>query len=204
MTWRERMAEEKKGSGLKRKRIAWGITGSGDKLVETMEVMKEIKKRFEGRADIRVYLSKAGEHVIKYYGIEKELEENFGRLWVEINPNAPFLAGLLQTGKFEFLLIAPATSNTVAKISTGIADSLLSNAAIMALKAYVPVYIMPSDYREGEVTTTLPNGREMKLRIRKEDAEHVRMLENMEDIYVMEKPEGIEKIFEKHCSQEKI
>jgi len=200
MTWREQMAKEKGVRGLKKKRIAWGITGSGDKLVETMEVMKEIKKRFEGQADIRVYLSKAGGHVIKYYGIEKELEENFGRLWTEINPNAPFLAGLLQMGKFEFLLIAPATSNTVAKISTGIADSLLSNAAIMALKAYVPVYIMPSDYREGEVTTILPNGREMKLRIRKEDAEHVKRLENMEDIYVMEKPQEIEKIFEKYYS----
>ena len=50
------------------------------------------------------------------------------------------------------------------------------------------------------MTTILPNGREMKLRIRKEDAAHVKRLENMEDIYVMEKPEEIEKIFEKYCS----
>lgn len=142
-----------------KKKIAWGITGSGDRLIETLEVMKEIKTQYQGIVDINVYLSKAGDQVVKWYKLGNVLKESFNRIFVEINSNSPFLAGQLQTGKFEFLLIAPATSNTVAKISMGIADSLLSNVAIMALKAFVPVYIMPSDYAEGVVVTSFQTGK---------------------------------------------
>jgi len=117
---------------------------------------------------------------------------------VENNSNSPFLVGALQQGKFEFLLIAPATSNTVAKIAVGIADTLLCNAAIQALKAFVPVYIMPTDYREGVVTTRLPDGHEMKLRIRKEDADNSRKLASMEGIVVLQKTEDIFKVFKKY------
>ena len=187
----------KKGEKKKRK-VAWGITGSGDRLVETVEIMKEIKKQYQDEVDIIVYLSKAGDQVVKYYRLVNDLKENFGRISVEINPNSPFLAGQLQTGKFEFLLIAPATSNTVAKISMGIADSLLSNAAIMGLKALVPVYIMPSDYKEGIIVTKLPSGRDMRLRIRKEDVEHVKKLAGMDDVFMLEKPEDFHEIFKNH------
>jgi len=186
----------------KKRRVAWGITGSGDKLVETIEIMKEIKKQYQNEVEIIIYLSKAGDHVVKWYRLDNNLKENFDRIWVEINANSPFLAGQLQTGKFEFLLIAPATSNTVAKISMGVADSLLCNAAIMGLKAFVPVYIMPSDYEEGIVVTKLPNGRDMKLRIRKEDVEHVKKLAGMDDVFILEKPEENYQVFKKHFKPE--
>lgn len=194
----ERKEEEKK----KKRKVAWGITGSGDRLVETVEVMKEIKKRYQDEVDVIVYLSKAGDQVVKYYRLVNDLKENFERIWVEINPNSPFLAGQLQTGKFEFLLIAPATSNTVAKISMGIADSLLCNAAIMGLKAFVPFYIMPSDYEEGMIVTKLPSGRDLKLRIRREDVEHVKKLAGMDDVFILEKPEEIYQVFKKHFKPE--
>jgi len=187
---------EKKEKKQKRK-VAWGITGSGDRLVETVEVMKEIKDQYQNEVDIRVYLSKAGDQVVKYK-LVNDLKESFDRILVEINPNSPFLAGQLQTGKFEFLLIAPATSNTVAKISMGIADTLLSNAAVMGLKAFVPLYIMPSDYKEGIIVTELPNGRDLKLRIRKEDVEHVKKLAGMDDVFILEKIEEIYQVFKKH------
>lgn len=188
---------EKKEKKQKRK-VAWGITGSGDRLVETVEAMKEIKDQYQNEVDIRVYLSKAGDQVVKYYKLVNDLKESFDRILVEINPNSPFLAGQLQTGKFEFLLIAPATSNTVAKISMGIADTLLSNAAIMGLKAFVPLYIMPSDYKEGIIVTKLPNGRDLKLRIRKEDVEHVKKLAGMDDVFILEKIEEIYQVFKNH------
>ena len=190
--------EKKEEKREKRRKVAWGITGSGDRLVETVEIMKEIRKRYQNEVDIIVYLSKAGDQVVKYYRLADDLKNNFDRVWVEINPNSPFLAGQLQTGKFEFLLIAPATSNTVAKISLGIADTLLSNAAVMGLKAFVSLYIMPSDYREGIIVTKLPDGRDLKLRIRKEDVEHSKKLASMDDVFVIEEPEGIHRIFEKH------
>ena len=182
----------------KKKKVAWGITGCGDRLEETIEEMNKVKDKYEKQADIRVYLSKAGEQVTKWYKLHDRLEKNFEKVHVEVGPNSPFLAGYLQTGKFEFLLIAPATSNTVAKISVGICDTLLCNSAIMALKANVPVYVMPSDFQEGTVITQLPGGGNLRLRIRKEDAENARKLSAMEGIYVLKNPKDIPGIFKKH------
>jgi archaeoflavoprotein AfpA len=184
-----------------RKKIAWGITGSGDRIVETVEIMKDLQLQYQDSVDIRVFVSKAGDQVIKYYKLFNDLEKNFDKVWVEVNANAPFLAGQLQVKRYEFLLLAPATSNTVAKIALGLADSLLSNAAIMAQKAFVPTYIMPCDYKEGVLTTKLPDGSEMKLRVRKEDAQNVEKLRRMEDVFVLETPQEIPAIFEKHFSQ---
>ncbi len=184
-----------------RRKVAWGITGSGDRIVETVEIMKKIQKQYDDVLDIRVFVSKAGDQVIKYYKLFNDLEKNFDKVWVEINANSPFLAGQLQIKRYEFLLLAPTTSNTVAKISLGLADSLLSNAAIMAQKAFVPTYIMPCDYKEGIITTKLPDGSDMKLRIRKEDAENVMKLRKMEDIFVIETPQELPSIFEKHFSR---
>jgi len=189
---------QKKEEKRKKRKVAWGITGSGDRLVETVEIMKEIKEQYQSDVEIVVYLSKAGDQVVKYYKLVNSLRQNFDKIWVEINPNSPFLAGQLQLGKFEFLLIAPATSNTVAKISMGIADSLLSNAAIMGQKAFVPIYIMPSDYEEGIIATKLPDGRDMRLKIRREDVEHVKKLADMDDVFILEKPEEILHVFKKH------
>ncbi|MDH5732383.1 MAG: archaeoflavoprotein AfpA [Candidatus Bathyarchaeota archaeon] len=190
--------ETRKKVGKKRRKVAWGITGSGDRLVETVDVMKEIQRRYQNDVEVVVYLSKAGDHVVKYYRLANDLKKNFDTIWVEIDPNSPFLAGQLQTGRFDFLLIAPATSNTVAKISMGIADSLLCNAAIMGLKAFVPLYIMPSDYEEGMIVTKLPNGRDLTLRIRKEDVEHVKKLATMDDVSILEYPAEIYQVFKKH------
>src|SRR5512136_1579564 len=184
-------------NGAKRK-IAWGITGSGDRIEETVETMIELQKKYGDVVDVRVFVSKSGEHVIKYYKLFNDLEKNFDKVWVEINSNSPFLAGQLQVKRYEFLIIAPATSNTVAKISLGLADSLLANAAIMSQKAFVPTYIMPCDYKPGIQATILPDGSEMRLRIRKEDAENVQKLRMMEDVFVIETPQEIHRVFEKY------
>ncbi|MBT8171242.1 archaeoflavoprotein AfpA [Candidatus Bathyarchaeota archaeon] len=185
---------------VKKKRVAWGITGSGDKLLDVLEVMKNIKEQYFDEVRVTAYLSKAGELVIKYYRKLNELEKEFEKIRVEINSNIPTLAVQLQSGKIEFLLIAPATSNTVAKIANGIADTLLTNAAIMALKTYVPVYILPCDFKEGDTITQLPDGSNMKIHVRKEDAEYVEKLKAMEGILVLEKPREIIDVFEKYFS----
>jgi archaeoflavoprotein AfpA len=182
----------------KKKKVAWGITGSGDRLEETIKEMNKVKDTYEKQANIRVYLSKAGAQVTKWYRLYHRLERDFEKVYVELGPNSPFLAGDLQTGKFEFLLIAPATSNTVAKISVGLCDTVLCNSAIMALKAYVPVYVMPSDLQEGTVITQLPGSSTIKLRIRKEDAENARKLSTMDGISILKNPKEIPEIFKRH------
>ena len=175
-------------------KVAWGVTGSGDKIAEVFNIMKAVRNQYDD-LDIRVYLSKAGEQVVKMYNLFHILEENFERISIERNPNSPFLAGELQLGRYDFLLIAPTTSNTAAKISLSLADSLLSNAAIMALKAFVPVYILPSDFTEGTIITNLPDGKDLKLRIRKEDVEHVRNLEEMDGVFILKSPDEIQNVF---------
>jgi archaeoflavoprotein AfpA len=183
---------------MRKKKVAWGITGAGDKILETMKVMKKIKKKYEEKVDIEVFVSKSGDQVVKYYGISNELETNFDKIWVEINANAPFLAGNIQLGKYKFMLIAPTTSNTVAKISMRMGDTLISNAAIMGQKADVPIYILPSDYEEGITITKLPDGKDLKITIRKEDVEHVKKLAKMYKTFILKEPENIEEIFVKN------
>ena len=185
------MAENK----VKKRKVAWGITGAGDKIAEILEIMKDLKKQSEDCVEIEVFFSKAADTVLKFYRLEEELKKSFSKVQLELNSNSPFLAAWLQMHKYEFLLIAPATSNTVAKIANGIGDTLITNSAIMSLKAFVPIYILPTDYRESTVYTKLPNGKEMKLRVRKEEADQVRKLECMEDVHVFENPQKMREGF---------
>ena len=173
---------------VKKRKVAWGITGAGDKIQEIIEIMKDLKKQSEDILEIDVYISKAGETMLKFYRLDEELKNNFAKVTVEMNSNSPFLAGMVQSGKYEFLLIMPASSNTVAKLVNGIGDTLLTNSALMSLKAFVPVWVMPVDFKESIVYTKLPNGKEMKLRVRKEEADQVRKLEQTEDVRVFENP----------------
>jgi len=183
---------------MEKKKVAWGITGAGDKIVETLEIMKKIKEQYQDQVEIEVYVSKSGDQVIKYYGISNELETHFDNIWVEINANSPFLAGNIQLNKYEFFLIAPASSNTVAKIAVRMGDTLISNAAIMGQKADVPIYILPADYEEGVTITKLPDGNDLKITIRKEDIEHVQKLAKMDNTSTIKTPEDINKIFAKY------
>lgn len=185
------MAEVK----VKKLKVAWGITGAGDKIAEIVKTMEDLKKQSEGIVEIEVYLSKAADTMLKFYRLEEELKKSFAKVTVESNSNSPFLAGLMQSHKYEFLLIFPASSNTVAKIVNGIGDTLLTNSAIMSLKAFVPVWVMPVDYKESVISTKLPNGKEMKIRVRKEEAEQVRKLEQTEDVRVFENPQMVREGF---------
>jgi len=180
---------------VKKHKVAWGITGAGDKIEEIINIMKNLKEKSEGIATIDVFLSKAALTMLKFYRLENTIKQIFPKVMVEFDSNTPFLAGLMQSHKYDFLLIAPATSNTVAKIVNGIGDTLLTNSAIMSLKSFVPVYIMPVDFKESTISTILPNGKEMKMRVRKEEADQVRKLESMDSVYVLENPQKIQESF---------
>lgn len=167
-------------------RIAWGITGCGDYLKESLDIMKELAR--EHNLDVKVFLSQSGEMVVKWYRLFTDLKTHFPKTYIEKSPNVPFLVGDLQLGKYDFLLITPSTSNTVAKIAAGISDTLLTNAAAMAMKAKVPVYIFPADQRRGEVITDLPDGRKLTLTMQDVDIEAVDKLRKMPGITVLGHP----------------
>ncbi len=180
---------------VKKKKVAWGITGAGDRIAEHIELMKQLKQEYADMLEIQVFASKAAETMLKFYNLENVVKQNFSKYMVEMNANSPFLAAWLQNRKYEFLLIAPASSNTVAKIANCIGDTMITNAASMALKAFISVYIVPVDYEEKILYTKLPNGKEMKLRVRKEDADQVRKLKQMEDMHVLPELEQIRNVF---------
>ena len=73
----------------KKRKVAWGITGSGEKLVETVEIMQQMRDEYHKQFDIRV-LFKSWDQVLKYYNLSTTLETKFDKTWTEINSNAPF------------------------------------------------------------------------------------------------------------------
>ena len=179
--------------GKKVQRMAWGITGSADQMLETYNVMVDIKERTG--IDPMVFLSKEGETVMKWYHLWDRVQKDFPDFKVEAGPNSPFLAGRLQMGHYDLLLIAPATANTVAKIVCGIADTLITNAVSQTAKGETPVFILPADRKKGTVQALTPDGRAFNLTMRKVDVENSEKLAMMENITVLESVYDIYDIF---------
>jgi len=141
-------------------RLAWGVTGAGHFMKETLEVFLQLKKEF--KVAVTVFLSRAGEEVARMYGVFEQLRKvapggYYQEVVLESEEGASFpKAGRFASGKYYALIVSPATSNTVAKMVFGICDTLVTTAFAQAMKSAVPVYVVPTDYDEGEVETTLP------------------------------------------------
>ena len=56
---------------VKKLKVAWGITGAGDKIAEIVEVMKELKRQSEDKVEIDVYISKHADTMLKFYRLTK-------------------------------------------------------------------------------------------------------------------------------------
>ena len=175
-------------------KIAWGITGSGDHMVESVTAMKRLHENHDWKID--VILSREGETVIKWYKLWDALNESFSKIFVENTPNSPFLIGPLQLGKYDLLLICPATANTTAKIAHGIADTLLTNCVAQTIKAKVPVAIFPVDQKPCTVVTDLPHGRKLTLHMRDIDIQNAQKLRHMQGITVLSSPADIKPFLE--------
>ena len=175
-----------------KRRVAWGITGAGDYLAESMEAMKNVRQAFD--AEVTVLLSKDGELVVKWYSLWDELKASFDKIKSERGPNIPFVAGPLQLGHYAFFFISPATANTTAKIAHGIADSLVTNSVAQTIKGGTPVYIYPVDQKPGSQLTEGPKGEQITITTRQIDLENVDRLRKMEGITVLSHPGEIETV----------
>lgn len=171
------------------KRIAWGITGSGDLINDTYNVMVDIKNRTD--IDVMVFLSKEGETIMKWYHMWDDIQHDFPNFKVDAGPNSPFIAGPLQMGHYDALLVAPVTANSVAKIVNGIADTLVTNVVAQTAKGDTPIYLLPVDQVRGTVKTFSPKGKEMELKMRDVDVTNSEKLAQMENITVLSRPADI-------------
>jgi dihydromethanopterin reductase (acceptor) len=163
-------------------KILWCITGAGEFLRESVEVMKGLDDK------ITVFLSKAGEEVAKQYGVLGYLEENCET--AVDSDDAAREAGKVVLGRYQAVVVSPATANTVAKIANGMADNLITTAVSLALKSGVPVYMVPTDWVEGntEIPDFLtPGGAKVRIKPRKSDLRNLKYLEE-EGIKLLQNP----------------
>lgn len=137
--------------------IAWGITGAGHLLKESYEVFKTLAQKHQ----ITTFVSRAGEEVLRMYGLHDKLAEissgeYLEEIFLESEAGKSFpKTGRFLLGRYNALIVSPATSNTVAKIVHGIADSLIVNVVAQANKSETPIYIVPVDI-SGEIKSPLP------------------------------------------------
>ncbi|MHA1365519.1 MAG: flavoprotein [Candidatus Heimdallarchaeota archaeon] len=89
---------------------------------------------------------------------EFDYEEAFHDVIFELDEGSSFpTAASASSGRYDIIVISPATGNNVAKISQGIADELVPNLAIMGNKnTETPIVIVPTDLNEGVVKSYLP------------------------------------------------
>jgi archaeoflavoprotein AfpA len=170
-------------------RIYWGITGSGDHIEETLEVMIRLRDEVDARIDVIV--SKAAEQVLRWYKIWDRLRKAFDKVKKETNSNVPFVAGPLQLGKYDLLVVAPLTANSTAKIAYGIADTLITNAVAQTLKGNTPVLLLPVDQVPGEVETVAHDGTAFSITTRQVDLDNVQKVREMLGITIATSPQNL-------------
>ena len=133
-------------------RTAWALTGSGHFLKECLDLV-------EKRADVDLFLSRAAAEVLPMYGIDPRELRARRTCYRDTTASAPPV-GLFYRGYYGRLVIAPATSNTVAKMVWGIADTLVTNIYAQAGKCRIPSIVFACD-TEPVMETEAPGGRVM-------------------------------------------
>jgi flavoprotein len=129
-------------------RFAWCVTGSGHMLDESIALAIELPR-------VDLFLSAAAEEVLPLYGWPlPKLRKQF-RVFRD-NSASGVPVGMLYHGMYHTVVIAPATSNTVAKCAFGISDTLPTNMYAQAGKQCIPGIVFACD-TELTVVTQSPN-----------------------------------------------
>lgn len=158
-------------------RLAWAVTGSGHYIEECLEFLMTLDS-------VDLYLSQAGEEVLKMYGIK--LDEVRARMPVFRDKAASSPpVGRFYTGYYHSFVMAPTTSNTVAKCILGIADSLVTNLYSQAGKCRVPSIVYPCDIAP-EMETTAPGGKKVMVYPRPVDLDATDKLRDFPYTHVVE------------------
>ena len=163
--------------------IAWGITGAGHLLRECVDLIIEL-------GEVDVFLSRAAEEVLRMYGLEDDVHRTAGAVIRDHMTSAPVVGRFAQPGRYRALVIAPATSNSVAKFVQGISDSLVTNLFAHAGKNRVPIFVLPTDVAP-EMSTVTPGGQTIKVYPRAIDLENTVRLRGFPDVNVVENVEDL-------------
>ncbi len=168
-------------------RIAWAVTGAGHTLDRCMDLLLRL-------GGVDVYLSRAAEEVLRVYRQDARLEASGAPIYREKSASSPAI-GRFFSGRYRLLVIAPATSNSVAKFVHGISDSLVSNLFSQAGKSRVPTVVYPTDI-EAEMDSQAPRKELVKVYPRAIDLENTRKLDAFEGVRVVRSPAELERFLE--------
>ena len=172
-------------------RFAWAITGSGHFVEESIELAARLP-------DVDIFLSKAGEEVLPLYHIGRELLKQRFRVFRDKSASA-VPVGMLYEDLYHTLVIAPATSNTVAKCAYGISDTLPTNLFAQAGKRSIPSIVFACD-TEPHVITKAPH-EWVELRPRRVELENVERLSHIEYCTVARSVGDLEAALEARLSE---
>jgi flavoprotein len=125
-------------------RFAWCVTGSGHMIEESIELARQLR-------GVDLFLSSAGEEVLPLYGWPLPKLREYFRVFRD-NSASGVPVGMLYEGKYHTVVIAPATSNTVAKCALGISDTLPTNLYAQAGKQCIPGIVFACDTAPSVIT----------------------------------------------------
>jgi dihydromethanopterin reductase (acceptor) len=166
---------------VKTPRWGWALTGSGHFFKECLRMVGELD-------DADLFVSKAASEVVRMYRQDFKLPKT-ARVFRDTTASAAPV-GLFYYGVYHTLILAPATSNTVAKCVFGISDTLVTNVFAQAGKCRVPVIVFACDTAP-ELETEAPKGT-VKVYPRDVDLNNVARLKSFDETYVVESIEELE------------
>ena len=156
-------------AGTEPPRWGWALTGSGHFFTECLDLIRALE-----HADL--FVSRAAAEVVRMYRSKFELPKS-ARIFRDTTASAAPV-GLFYEGVYHTLVLAPATSNTVAKCVCGISDNLATNVFAQAGKCRVQTIVFACDTAP-ELETMAPGG-VVKVHPRRIDLENTQRLANFE------------------------
>ncbi|MGA7348747.1 MAG: flavoprotein [Pseudolabrys sp.] len=158
---------------VKQPRWGWALTGSGHFFKECLDIMGELD-------EVDLFVTRAAGEVIRMYrqALPKSMRV-FRDTTASAAPVGAFYYGIYHT-----LVLAPATSNTVAKCVYGISDTLATNVFAQAGKCRVFSIVFACDTAP-ELETEAPKGM-VKVYPRQIDLENTARLKSFNDVNVVE------------------
>jgi dihydromethanopterin reductase (acceptor) len=129
-------------------RWGWALTGSGHFFKECLALIRALD-------DVDLFVTAAATEVLRMYKQKLDLPKST-RIFRDTAASAPPV-GNFYYGVYHTLVVAPATSNTVAKCVYGISDSLATNVFAQAGKCRVPAIVFACDTAP-ELETEAPKG----------------------------------------------
>jgi dihydromethanopterin reductase (acceptor) len=129
-------------------RWAWAITGSGHFFTETLDIVRTL-------GDVDLFVSRAAAEVVRMYKTDLNLPKGC-QVYRDTTASAAPVA-MFYHGVYHTVVVAPATSNTVAKCVVGISDTLVTNVFAQAGKCRVPAIVFACDSAP-EMDTEAPEG----------------------------------------------